>query len=248
MKRVLKVIGMFVPARPFVLCLLPMMTLIAFLYAGIGGEDEVAAWFASHREGKGFLYLIMKYFSKYGNLGYYLLYGGMLVYGIVWKKCGVTVFVLSYAASLLVTLLAVDLLKFTVGRPRPLVEGGFEPFSSSRSNQSFPSGHVAETFTTILPFAHRFSRTAAIVFFGLSPMCMGLSRLYLGQHHLSDFAGSVVVSVVALALGRGVTLFLARRRHSVRLHVGGAHRLYCGGRLFLRKVRAWGASPISVDK
>ncbi|MFT4833216.1 MAG: membrane-associated phospholipid phosphatase [Psychroserpens sp.] len=91
-----------------------------------------------------------------------------------------------------------QVLKSVVGRARPVAELGkdtFDPFNTSRNFHSFPSGHTMLAFTNAYAIAKQFKSPwikAGIYSVGLIP---GISRIWDGQHWLSDVAISVAISI-----------------------------------------------------
>jgi membrane-associated phospholipid phosphatase len=87
-------------------------------------------------------------------------------------------------------------------RPSPDLVGVFAPLS----DPSFPSGHVVQyttlfgvAFFLVYVLAQQSSRrTAALVLLALPIVLIGPSRLYLGQHWLSDVLGGYAVAAMLL--------------------------------------------------
>ncbi len=91
--------------------------------------------------------------------------------------------------------------KAAVGRSRPPLEQAVPPFESSFS---FPSGHALNSmalagivaYLLVRKLRRRWSRALAVVLAAVFAVTMGLSRVYLGHHWLTD-----VVVAWLLALG-----------------------------------------------
>src|SRR3989344_7490879 len=95
------------------------------------------------------------------------------------------------------------LVKLVLPRPRPelayYLENGF----------SFPSGHatIAVAFYGFLIYiffkeAKNFGQKASVIFGGLIIiLTIGLSRLYLGVHYLSDIGGGYLMGLLGLVIG-----------------------------------------------
>jgi len=87
-------------------------------------------------------------------------------------------------------------------RPSPELVRVFRPLDSP----SFPSGHVVQytvlfgfTFFLVYVLARRSSkRTLALVLLAAPIILIGLSRMYLGQHWLSDVLGGYAVAAMML--------------------------------------------------
>lgn len=119
-----------------------------------------------------------------------------------------------------------DLIKVLVDRPRPASE--LVKVMEELSSNGFPSGHVvyATTFYGLL-LAFSFSldvkprwtlRLAQLLFVAMI-LIMGLSRIYLGVHWLSDILGAYVVGslyVVGAVLWRDSRYSLNRMWSKVR--------------------------------
>ncbi|OQP86124.1 phosphatidic acid phosphatase [Rhizobium rhizosphaerae] len=95
-----------------------------------------------------------------------------------------------YAAlSVLVSSIVVHLLKYAIGRSRPLLfeqDGvlSFHPFSGDFLHESFPSGHSAHIGALFMALALLFPRFR-LVFIGLG-LWLGATRIILGVHFPSD--------------------------------------------------------------
>lgn len=101
--------------------------------------------------------------------------------------------------------------KFFVNHPRP------ELGIITAYGPSFPSAHTALAVTFFLFFLrfmrhekNVFRRITHQAFCVLVPLMVGLSRIYLGVHWLSDVVAGIVVGVIALTLSR----YIWKRTHS----------------------------------
>jgi len=75
--------------------------------------------------------------------------------------------------------------------PRPFIVGGFKPLIHSSTDNGFPSDHTLLLATTaaIVMVA---SRPAGFLGLALAVL-VGLARVYVGVHHLTDIIGSLVI-------------------------------------------------------
>jgi undecaprenyl-diphosphatase len=106
-------------------------------------------------------------------------------------------------------------IKSLVGRDRPPLAEAVPPYESSAS---FPSGHTLNAvvitgilvYSTLLIVRTRRARWLAVIIGGTYAVLIGLSRVYLGHHWLSDVVGAwllglawLTVVVVAHRLAHG---------------------------------------------
>jgi undecaprenyl-diphosphatase len=128
-----------------------------------------------------------------------------------WAELGVLAFGLG------LTFVGVHELKAEVGRPRPA--GGLVDVSGS----SFPSGHAAySTFyvwlamTIVVRLRPGISRGAVFVTAGIAIAALvGLSRVYLDVHHLSDVNAGWALGAAAFSLCAAVGLVITTLRQNV---------------------------------
>ena len=127
-----------------------------------------------------------------------------------WAEVGVLV------AGLLLIVVGVHEIKDAVDRPRP--EGGLVDASGS----SFPSAHAAyATFyvwlavTVVIRLRPGMTRGALVVVGGIALTALiGLSRVYLGGHYLSDVNAGWALGAAAFSLSAAVALVITTLRHN----------------------------------
>lgn len=122
---------------------------------------------------------------------------------------------LATAGSLLMTNVGKD----AIGRMRPPLEAAVPPFESS---PSFPSGHTLNTtviagvvaYILVLHLDSKWARTVTIVIAALFSIAMGLSRVYLGHHWLTDVvvAWTIGLAWLAVLITAHRLLFTLRKR------------------------------------
>lgn len=127
------------------------------------------------------------------------------------------------AAAVSITATAVG--KGLIGRARPDHIDAVPPFETS---PSFPSGHTLNTTVVIgvlvyvmcLQFEVLWARITAITAGTLFIIAMGLSRVYLGHHWLTDVVAAWLLGLAWL----GIVILAHRLFHSLarREHAGGA--------------------------
>jgi undecaprenyl-diphosphatase len=148
----------------------------------------------------------MRYVSWLGDWPLHAL-TGLTLLGLAWRR-GSEQWTRIFLAMLLAMLLAGvadTVIKRTVPRARPSVHaetrwGG--PHFSSKYH-SFPSGHVGAStaFFGVLLIARRRIGLACLPI----PILIGISRMYLGAHYLSDVVCAAILGTLCALL---VTYFL----------------------------------------
>ena len=102
-------------------------------------------------------------------------------------------------ATLVVSHLAVQLVKRTVSRPRPSRMEGWSAFVEEPDRFSFPSGHSAAAMSVAFAYALAFPVLApALVALAI---LVGASRVFLGVHYPGDvLAGQLLAVATALLI------------------------------------------------
>jgi membrane protein DedA with SNARE-associated domain len=127
-----------------------------------------------------------------------------------WAELGVLV------AGMALVILGVHGLKDAVDRPRP--DGGMVGFSGS----SFPSGHAAySTFyvwlavTIVVRLRPAMARGAAVVAAGIALAALvGLSRVYLGVHYMSDVNAGWALGAATFSFAAAIALIISTLRQN----------------------------------
>ena len=163
--------------------------------------DEDSSEFL-RRQQQGIPRWVRDYGASYGNPeNNYIATSGIYLVGLITKNEKLRrtgVLLISSATS---TGLLQQVLKSVVGRARPLADLGkdtFDPFNSSRNYHSFPSGHALMAFTNAYAIGKQFKNPwvkAGIYTVGAIP---GISRIWDGQHWLSDVVFSFALSIATV--------------------------------------------------
>ncbi len=129
-----------------------------------------------------------------------------------WAEFGVLL------AGMTLTSIGIHEIKAAVDRPRPL-----EPLTGF-SGSSFPSGHAAHAVlyvwlavTIVLRLRPGMARGAAVIAAGIALTALvGLSRVYLNVHYLSDVSGGWALGAAAFSLCAAVGLVISQVRQNPR--------------------------------
>ncbi len=121
-------------------------------------------------------------------------------------------------AAMVITIVAVHVLKVAVARPRPT--GALV----SATGKSFPSAHAANAVvyawlavTLVVRLRPRLGGGTAIVAAGIALTALiGLTRVYLGVHYLSDVNGGWATGVSAFTACGATAVLIAHLRQNAR--------------------------------
>ena len=179
-------------------------------------DDTLRDFMAEHQTPA--LRSFMRYVSLFGDWPSHVAVG-LLLLAIAWirdSKKWTRIFLAMLIAMSLAGVTG-HVIKRTIPRPRPSVHtdmrwGG--PRFTSRYH-SFPSGHVdaSTAFFCSLFLANR--RIGLACF--LIPILIGLSRMYLGAHYLSDVVCAAVLGIFcALIVAHFLLLPIANRKSAIQ--------------------------------
>lgn len=188
-----------------------LTSLFGEILESIGDEDGVATWdrpvldwvLGVRNPG---LTAFVVWYSDTGGPIWQPVITGLVVIFLSWRWRDITPLVLTVVAtagSLLVTVLG----KQFIGRARPPVEDAVPPFETS---MSFPSGHSLNALVVAGILAYllvRHLRDRGLwakllvgVAAALYSVSMGLSRVYLGHHWLTDVLGAWTIGLAWLSV------------------------------------------------
>ncbi len=151
--------------------------------------------------------------SLFGNEGLVILLLAVTVYlGLRQAWWALAVWLGGVFGGMLLNLF----LKEVFERPRPV----FETLLVEEAHYAFPSGHAMNSLITYgllayliaLNLKHRIARILVVFAAVIAIVLIGISRLYLGVHYLSDVIGGYMVGIVWLAVCVAA-MEIIRRRH-----------------------------------
>ncbi len=150
--------------------------------------------------------LLIQVFTAFTALGDTQVVVALLALAMLWLLLtSRATFLLGLAAALCSDLVSVTLLKTAFGRPRSML-GYF-----AETSGSFPSGHAAlgVAFYGMLFYllwrTRRLGPVTATFLAGVLALLIGLSRLYLVEHYLSDVLAGWLLGGLCLVCGIAVT-------------------------------------------
>lgn len=170
---------------------------------------EVAEWLQT-----GFLTALAKVVTVFGAGGLTWALAAVGAALLAWRRRWVELWVL--LAGMTITQVGIWELKDAVDRPRPP-----EPLASS-AGSSFPSGHAAHSViylwlavTIVLRLRPGMARATAVVVAGIAMTALvGLSRVYLEVHYLSDVNAGWALGAAAFSLSAAVGLVVSQVRQN----------------------------------
>jgi membrane protein DedA with SNARE-associated domain len=162
----------------------------------------------------GFLTSVAKVVTWFGSAAF--TWGLALVCAalLAWRRRWVEFWVL--LAGMTITQVGIVEIKDAVDRPRPP-----DPLASS-SGSAFPSGHAAHSViylwlaaTIVLRLRPGMARAALVVTTGIVlTVLVGLSRVYLNVHYLSDVSGGWALGAAAFSFCAAVGLVVSQVRQN----------------------------------
>ena len=179
-------------------------------------DDTVRDFMAEHQTPA--LRSFMRYVSLFGDWPSHVAFG-LLFLAIAWMRNSKKWTRIFLAMLIAMSLAGVtgNVIKRTIPRPRPSVHtdmrwGG--PRFSSKYH-SFPSGHV-DASTAFFCSLFLANRRIGLACFPI-PILIGLSRMYLGAHYLSDVVCAAVLGIFcALIVAHFLLLPIANRKSAIQ--------------------------------
>lgn len=154
--------------------------------------------------------------TEFGISTWYLVgsFGLFLIFSLVYRKQLYAYRALFLFGSIAGSGIIANIIKIIIGRYRPemLFEKGlygFNFFNCTYGLTSFPSGHTATIFSLAFALSLFFPRYRILLF--CFALAVGLSRVIITSHYLSDAVGGAYVGVISVFLLRQGFFLLERK-------------------------------------
>jgi undecaprenyl-diphosphatase len=143
---------------------------------------------------------IPELFTHWGLYLFYFIFAVILIYAFIKKDRHLINISIAYIkAQLVFSLIAVRLLKASLGRARPGYGSEFTFFETKFKYNAFPSGHSADAFVSgvFLFFLLKQTRYAGSRFLPLIyAFLIAISRVFVSSHYPSDVAAGMGIGIL----------------------------------------------------
>ncbi|MET1063783.1 MAG: phosphatase PAP2 family protein [Arthrobacter sp.] len=183
--------------------------------AGLANLDKPALAFMEQLRSPGLDSFVTGFTNIGGGIGMPIL-GSILTAALIWtSRTWRPLILIGGAAAVSVTATSVG--KKLFGRTRPDHADAVPPYESS---PSFPSGHTLNTtvviglvvYLTCLQIEHTLARVGVIAAGAIFIFAMGMSRVYLGHHWMTDVMMGWVLGLAWV----GIVILAHRLFHALR--------------------------------
>lgn len=121
----------------------------------------------------------------------------VIIYGWVKKTSFLKYRKYQVAFAFTINAIIINILKYTVNRPRPYEVDKYIEKLSSGGSPSFPSGHTGDVMIVAISMSLLFFKQKwMLLIIWLWAIAVAYSRMVLGVHYPSDVLGSVVISTI----------------------------------------------------
>lgn len=184
-------------AHLFVLA--PLLIAMTFILFEVGWWGEpVRLFFAPLATSYPRLTDVMRLLTHVGNPLVYAVYLFLFLRALIQRRYQELFFTLRCLLfSILFLCVIMQIMKYGLGMPRPDVPWPPQPLAFVNAYASFPSGHTTTVIAAAVPLALWFRNRTLSCGLALLIALMGISRVWLGQHHPVDILGGMVLGSLA---------------------------------------------------
>jgi hypothetical protein len=145
--------------------------------------------------------------TRFGTADSYVFAGTLVVSGLLFKNPNISSMGREAIEASVFSGLMADVVKFSLGRERPVASNNHTDFDVGSSNQSFPSGHATQAFTIASVVAARSNGWLIPTLAYTAATLVAYDRVNDRQHFPSDV-------VAGAALGIAVGRFVVHRHQA----------------------------------
>ena len=121
----------------------------------------------------------------------------ILLAGSLMKKRALVLKGWQLLVTFLTSFVFIKTLKYLIGRDRPFITYDFLDKLAHAESMSFPSGHTFEAFAFATAVVLQFKNPWLKYVIFLWAVLVGLSRMVLGMHYLSDVLGGLIFGILS---------------------------------------------------
>ncbi len=176
-------------------------TLVMLLAVTLIWGEEPKTFFTSLRNEHPELTLYITWFTQYARYIFYALFVYMAFTAWRDKSWKPVIYIVSvFLIQVIMSVLLLHALKISLGRPRPLVGGPWQPFAMIEDYYSMPSGHTMESAILGLTQARYWKSALLYLAWGVLVSLIAFSRIYLSMHHVSDILAGLLLAYAGTTL------------------------------------------------
>ncbi|MGL5691439.1 MAG: phosphatase PAP2 family protein [Bacteroidales bacterium] len=149
----------------------------------------------------------------------YLIPAGIIGYGLITRDKDATFDGIEVAASLAVSVVVTQALKYTIDRKRPFDKyPGYIIKRSDGGSPSFPSGHSSSAASVATSLSLVYPKWYIIAPASLWALSVGYSRMQLGVHYPSDVAAGLAIGAGSAVLSHYANKWWHNKRKNAALN------------------------------
>lgn len=183
--------------------LLIMLAFISITISYLFIDKTVALWCHEHVTPQ--YHQIFKIITEFGDAIYYLIGFAIafLVFRFLWKNKLGENYALFLFGTVVVSGIAADIVKWTLGRYRPseLFERGlygFDFLHIDRALTGFPSGHTTTVFALATAITYLWPKWSVLAW--IFAVLVGISRIVIGAHYPSDVMSGALIGIISILI------------------------------------------------
>ncbi|MDL2285245.1 phosphatase PAP2 family protein [Desulfovibrio sp. OttesenSCG-928-F07] len=182
-----------------ILVVFPTICMLLLVWLLWGSDNKV--FFTEYRAQHPALTLYVTWFTQYARYIFYFFFAYMVFTAVIRKSWKPVIYVATvFLIQVIMSVLILHALKISIGRPRPLIGGEWQPFAFTDDYYSMPSGHTMESTILGLTHARYWKTTIVHLLCGILVAMIAFSRIYLSMHHISDILAGLILAYTGTTL------------------------------------------------